>query len=61
MQAQQLQQAANNMYASLGLGAVNPHVMHSSAAAVGLGGRDVQGMSEEEKVGVGRVHASSSC
>jgi len=50
MQHQQMQAAANHMYSSLGLGQINPQVMHSSAAALGLQGRDVGAMSDEDRV-----------
>lgn len=50
LQQQQMQQAANQMYSSLGLGPVNPTVMHHTAQSLGLGGRDVQAMSEDDRV-----------
>jgi hypothetical protein len=50
MQAQQLQNATNQMYASLGLGQVNPGIMASAAAELGWQGRDVGSMSEDERV-----------
>lgn len=52
LQQQQMQAAANQMYSSLGLGQVNPTVMHHTAHSLGLGGRDVQAMSEEDRVSV---------
>jgi hypothetical protein len=50
MQAQQLQIATNQMYAGLGLGQVVPGVMASAAADLGLQGRDINSMNEEERV-----------
>ena len=52
MQQQQMQAAANQMYSSLGIGQINPQVMHSSAQALGLGGRDVGAMSDEDRVSI---------
>lgn len=50
MQQQQMQVAANQMYSSLGLGQVNPQIMHQSAQALGFQGRDVGAMSDEDRV-----------
>jgi len=50
MQAAQLQAATNQMYAGLGLGSVVPGVMATAAADLGLQGRDITSMNEEERV-----------
>lgn len=50
MQQNQMQVAANQMYSSLGLGQVNPQIMHHSAQTLGLAGRDVGAMSDEDRV-----------
>lgn len=52
-QANAMAQTAQNMYSSLGLGAVNPSIMHHSAQSLGLAGRDVTQMSEDERVSSG--------
>jgi hypothetical protein len=50
MQQQQMQHAANQMYAGLGIGAVNPQVMNQTVQSLGLSNRDVGAMSDEERV-----------